>query len=151
MALGCCRISFRWRFALFCGGCYIIDFIVNVSCSCFVHIYLIWLHSYYKVFNHIVSLTFQQILSLEISDLQVSLDKFREYNSGELLESSNCSVEMSALVFCSMVLRVEGVLRGCLLPGSAAVGAWWLSYGECKGFVLKSVILGSVSIVRHLI
>ena len=31
VALGCCRISFGWRFALFCGGCYIIDFIVHVS------------------------------------------------------------------------------------------------------------------------
>ena len=42
---GCCRISSGWRFALFCGGCYIIDFIVHVSsyflqstlhCSCLI-------------------------------------------------------------------------------------------------------------------
>ena len=75
------------------------------------------------VFNHIVSLTFQPILSLGINDLQVSLDEFREYSSGELLECSNGSVEISALVFCSMILRVEGVLQCYLLPGSAAMGA----------------------------
>ena len=43
--LGCFRISSGWRFALFCGRCYIIDFIVHVSsyflqftlhCSCFI-------------------------------------------------------------------------------------------------------------------
>ena len=42
---GCCRISSGWCFALFCGGCYIIDFTVHVSshvlqstlhCSCFI-------------------------------------------------------------------------------------------------------------------
>ena len=46
-----------------------------------------------------------------------------------MLESSICFVEMSALVFCLMVRRVGGVLRGCLLPGSVAVGVWSLCLG----------------------
>ena len=42
---------------------------------------------------------------------------------GGLLGSSGCSVGISALVFCSMVLGDKEVLRGYLLPGSAVVGA----------------------------
>ena len=48
------------------------------------------------------------------------------YSRGGLLGSSGCSVGISALVFSSMVLGDEEVLRGCLLPGSAVVGAWSL-------------------------
>ena len=39
------------------------------------------------------------------------------------LGSSNCSVEISALMFCSMVLCGGGVLLGYLLPGLAGLGA----------------------------
>ena len=46
-----------------------------------------------------------------------------EYSSGGLLGSSSCSVEISALMFCSMVLRDGKVLPGYLLPGLAGVGA----------------------------
>ena len=52
---------------------------------------------------------------------------------GGLLGSSGCSVEISALVFCSIVLRGGGVLRGCLLPCSAVVGAWSLCLAEVAG------------------
>ena len=45
------------------------------------------------------------------------------YSRGGLLGSSGCSVGISALVFCSMVLGDKEVLRGYLLPGSAVVGA----------------------------
>ena len=53
--------------------------------------------------------------------------------AGGLLGSSGCSVEISALVFCSIVLRGGGVLRGCLLPCSAVVGAWSLCLAEVAG------------------
>ena len=46
-----------------------------------------------------------------------------KYSSGGLLGSSSCSVEISALMFCSMVLRDGRVLPGYLLPGLAGVGA----------------------------
>ena len=52
---------------------------------------------------------------------------------GGLLGSSGCSVEISALVFCSIVLRGGGVLRGCLLPCSVVVGAWSLCLVEVAG------------------
>ena len=51
-----------------------------------------------------------------------------ECSSGGLLGSSSCSVEISALMFCSMVLL--GVLPGYLLPGLAGVGAWSLCLVE---------------------
>ena len=113
---GCCRISSGWRFALFCGGCYIIDFIVHVSSyslpstlhwSCFivisfsrqsisfissitvqiVHITLFGCINITWSFNHIVSFTFQPIPSLGISDLRVSLDKFLILDRYSLLEA----------------------------------------------------------------
>ena len=100
-------------------------------------------------FNHIVSFTFRPIFSLGISNLRVSLDKFLildryslleaelrwfyyslslyvaggKYGSGRLLWSSSCSVEISAFMFCSMMLRDGKVLPGYLLPGLAGVGA----------------------------
>ena len=104
-ASGCCRISSGWRFVLFCGGCYIIDFIVHVSsyffqstlhCSCFmvifispqfisfispitvhlIHIYVFGCIHITWSFNHIVSFTFQPIPSLGVRNLRVSLNKF---------------------------------------------------------------------------
>ena len=146
MTLDCCRISSDWRFALFCGGCYIIDFIDHVSLLfpsvhssshsfhlsqsiLFIFILFGCIHITWS-FNHIVSFTFQPIPSLGISNLRVSLDKFlildryslleaelrcfyyslslllsKKYSTGRLLGSSNCSAEISALVFCSMVLQ----------------------------------------------
>ena len=53
-----------------------------------IHIYLIWLYSYITwSFNHIVSFTFQPILSLEINDLQAPLDKFLILVRYSLLEA----------------------------------------------------------------
>ena len=45
-----------------------------------------------------------------------------KYGSGRFLGSSSCSVEISALMFCSMMLRDGKVLPGSLLPGLAGVG-----------------------------
>ena len=84
-------------------------------------------------FNHIIGVTFQPVPSLGISDLRVSLDKFLildrysllevalrwfyyscvfilggEYSGGGLLGSCSCSVEISVLMFCFMVLRGFG-------------------------------------------
>ena len=48
--------------------------------------------------------------------------RFALFCGGELLESAICSVEMSSLVHCSMMLQeVEKVLQSYLLPGSAAM------------------------------
>ena len=46
----------------------------------------------------------------------------RKYSGGKLLGSSDCSVEISVLMFWSMVLRGGEVLPGCLLPGMAGLG-----------------------------
>ena len=58
---------------------------------------------------------------------------------GGLLGSSNYSVEISALVFCSMMLwdGGGGVLPGYLLPGLAG-GGGLVSFRICEGFVLRS-------------
>ena len=64
---------------------------------------------------------------------------------GELLLSSNFSVEMSTLSLCSMS-QDDIFLQGYLLPGSATMGIWYLCLREgCKGFVLKSATSGSVT------
>ena len=52
------------------------------------------------------------------------------YSGGELLGSSSCSVERSALMFCSMVLCDGGALLGYLLPGLAGLGAWFICLVE---------------------
>ena len=71
---------------------------------------------------------------------------------GELLGSSGCSVEISALVFCSIVLRGGGVLRGCLFPCSALVGAWSLCLAEVVGGdSCWSAILGLVLLMTQFI
>ena len=97
--------------------CYIIDFIVHISChllqptlhwSCFIFISFsphILSHSFYlpqsisfpftffgcihitRSFNLIVSFTFQPIPSLEINNLRVSLDKFFILDRYSLLEA----------------------------------------------------------------
>ena len=41
---------------------------------------------------------------------------------GELLVSSNFSVEMSPLSLCSMMSQDDIFLQGYLIPGSAAMG-----------------------------
>ena len=71
---GCCRISSGWRFAPFCGGCYIMDFIVHVSsyflqftlhCSCFVSVpsvltSLLMFNCYFlKSTVHLIHLTYR--------------------------------------------------------------------------------------------
>ena len=60
---------------------------ISLTTFCLVHIYLIWVYSYYMV---IVSFTFQPIPSLEINNLQVSLDKFLILNRYALLEAELC-------------------------------------------------------------
>ena len=47
--------------------------------------------------------------------------RFALFYGGELLESSNLTVEMSMFVFCSMMLQVKEVLQSYLLPDSAAM------------------------------
>ena len=61
---------------------------------------------------------------------------------GGLLGSSNCSVEISALVFCSIMLGDEGVLRGCLLPCSAVVGLGLCALRKLQG--IRAEVLSQV-------
>ena len=124
-------------------------------------------------FNHIVSFTFRPIFSLGISSLRVSLDKYlildryslleaelrwfycslSLYIGGEIWRSSSCSVEISVLMFCSMMLRDGRVLPGYLLPGLAGVGAWSLGLvGVARGSCWSQLaILGLVLIATQLI
>ena len=96
--------------------CYIINFIDHVSsyflqsslhCSCFIfivfsphsisfvspttvhllQIYFIWLYSYYMVIQPYCQFHFQSILSFEINDLRVSVDRFLILDSYSLLEA----------------------------------------------------------------
>ena len=114
-------------------------------------------------FNHIVSFTFQPILSLGISGLRVSLNEFLILDRYSLREAglpvvllllvSFCwageaavggclglLLEISTLMFCSMVLRGGGgILPGYLLPGFGAWGGCLISVPcrDCEGFVVK--------------
>ena len=113
---GCCRISSGCHLALFCGGCYIIEFIVHASSqfrqsTLIDHVSLLFpsvhspshsVHLSQSIsfifalfgcihiawsFNHIVSFTFQLISSPGIGNLRVSLDKFFMLDRYSLLEA----------------------------------------------------------------
>ena len=77
----------------------------------------------------------------------------KKYSSEKLFGFCNCSVGISAVVFCSMMLRDEGVLRGYLLPGSAVVGALSLNLIEVASDSCWSqvAISGLVLLVTQLI
>ena len=64
-----------------------------------------------------------------------------ECSGGGLLGSSSCSVEISALMFCSMVLLGGGVggSAGVFAAGVGGGGGLVsVPCGGCEGFVLKS-------------
>ena len=76
-----------------------------------VHIYLItW------SFNHIVSFTFQPILSLEINDLRMSLDKFLILDRYSLLEADLRCFYYSLSLYIKQEMQQSSFSEGKFTP-----------------------------------